>query len=61
MEAKLKVDDYYLPAHQEIYTAMIELHRESHPIDEEFIKKRLNAKKRFDEAVLLDILSSNPI
>jgi replicative DNA helicase len=61
VEAKLKVDDYYLPAHQEIYNAMIELHRESHPIDEEFIKKRLNAKKRFDEAVLLDILSSNPI
>jgi len=61
VEAKLKTDDFYLPAHQEIYTAMIELHRESHPIDEEFIKKRLNAKKRFDEAVLLDILSSNPI
>lgn len=61
VEAKLKVDDFYLPAHQEIYTGMIELHRESQPIDEEFIKKRLNSKKRFDEAVLLDILSSNPI
>jgi len=61
VEAKLKIDDFYLPAHQEIYTAMMELHRESKPIDEEFIKKRLNAKKRFDEAVLLDILSSNPI
>ena len=61
VEAKLNTDDFYLPAHQEIYTAMIELHRENMPIDEEFIKKRLNAKKRFDEAVLLDILSSNPI
>ncbi|MDF1882236.1 replicative DNA helicase [Sulfurimonas sp. MAG313] len=61
VEAKLNTDDFYLPAHQEIYTAMKELHRESMPIDEEFIKKRLNAKKRFDEAVLLDILSSNPI
>jgi len=61
VEAKLNTDDFYLPAHQEIYAAMIELHRENMPIDEEFIKKRLNAKKRFDEAVLLDILSSNPI
>lgn len=61
IEAKLKVDDFYLPAHQEIYTAMTELHRESKPIDEEFIKKHLNAKKRFDEMVMLDILSSNPI
>jgi len=61
IEAKLKVDDFYLPAHQEIYTAMIELHRNSRPIDEEFIKKHLNAKKRFDEMVMLDILSSNPI
>lgn len=61
VEAKLKLDDFYLPAHQEIYTAMIELHRESQPIDEEFIKKRLNVKKRFDEGIMLDILSSNPI
>jgi replicative DNA helicase len=61
VEAKLQVDDFYLPAHKEIYTAMIELHRDSKPIDEEFIKKQLNAKKRFDEAVMLDILSSNPI
>lgn len=61
VEAKLQLDDFYLPAHQEIYTAMLELHRESQPIDEEFIKKRLNVKKRFDEGVMLDILSSNPI
>ncbi len=61
IEAKLKVDDFYLPAHQEIYKDMIELHRNSRPIDEEFIKKHLNAKKRFDEMVMLDILSSNPI
>ena len=61
VEAKLQLDDFYLPAHQEIYTAMLELHRESQPIDEEFIKKRLNVKKRFDEGIMLDILSSNPI
>lgn len=61
IEAKLKIDDFYLPAHKEIYTAMSELHRDSKPIDEEFIKKHLNAKKRFDESVMLDILSSNPI
>ena len=61
VESKLQADDFYLPIHQEIYLAMVELHREDKPIDEEFIKKRLNIKKRFDEEAMLDILSSNPI
>ena len=57
----LKPNDFYLPAHKYIYEAMEELEREDLPIDEEFLKKRLLAKRRFDEQVLLEILSANPL
>jgi len=52
---------FYLPAHQNVFRAMEELNISDMPIDEEFIKKRLQAKNKFDEAVLLDILSANPL
>ena len=57
----LEVDDFYLPAHQDIYRAMQELDKRGEPIDEEFIKKDLSQQKLFDEAAMLDILSANPI
>jgi len=61
LEAFLKTDDFYLPAHQDIYGAIVSLTRRDEPIDEEFIRKELNAKKKFDENVMLEILSANPI
>ena len=61
LEAALKSDDFYLPAHQDIYGAIVSLTRRDEPIDEEFIRKELNAKKKFDENVMLEILSVNPI
>ncbi len=61
LEAVLKPDDFYLPAHQDIYGAIVSLSRREEPIDEEFIRKELNTKKKFDENVMLDILSANPI
>ena len=61
LENILKVDDFYLPAHQEIYKAISSLVHRDEPIDEEFLKKELSSKKKFDEAVMLDILSANPI
>jgi len=57
----LKKDDFYLPAHQDIYGAMLTLFQKDEPIDEEFIKKELVKIKKFDEQVLLEILSANPI
>ena len=57
----LKVDDFYLPAHQDIFNAMLTLLQKDQPIDEEFIKKELIKIKKFDEQVLLEILSANPI
>ena len=61
LENILKEDDFYLPAHQDIYRAIAALVHRDEPIDEEFIKKELSQKKKFDEAVMLDILSANPI
>ena len=61
LESVLKSDDFYLPAHQDIYGAIVSLTRRDEPIDEEFIRKELNAKKKFDENVMLEILSANPI
>ncbi|SFV75530.1 Replicative DNA helicase [hydrothermal vent metagenome] len=57
----LKKDDFYLPAHQDIFQAMINLFQKDQPIDEEFLKKELTQMKKFDEQVMLEILSINPI
>ncbi len=57
----LHKDDFYLPAHQDIFAAMLTLLQKDQPIDEEFIKKELIKAKKFDEQVLLEILSANPI
>lgn len=61
LESTLKFDDFYLPAHQEIFKAMVSLTRKDDPIDEEFLKQELLKAKKFDESVMLDILSANPI
>jgi len=61
LAAKLKAHDFYLPFHQHVFTAMEELAREDKPIDEEFLKTKLNATGNYDEVALLDILASNPI
>ena len=57
----LNKDDFYLPAHQEIFSAMLTLLQKDQPIDEEFIKKELIKAKKFDEQVMLEILAANPI
>lgn len=56
----LEAEDFYLIAHQEIYKVMLELLKEDMPIDEDFIRKRLNNKEISDE-ILINILSANPI
>ena len=57
----LKKDDFYLPVHQDIYGAMLSIYQADNPIDEEFLKQELMKAKKFDEQVMLDILSANPI
>ena len=61
LSTTLRQDDFYLPAHQEIFGVMQVLLQKDHPIDEEFIKKELITIKKFDEQVMLEILSANPI
>jgi replicative DNA helicase len=60
-EAVLNAEDFYLAAHQEIYRAMLSLSHRDLPIDEEFLKKELMGKQKFDERVLVEILTANPI
>ncbi|NEW61405.1 replicative DNA helicase [Sulfurovum sp. bin170] len=59
--SKLQSHDFYLPFHQHLFRAMEELSREDKPIDEEFLKSKLNSTKNYDEVALLDVLASNPI
>ncbi len=61
LSVALKKDDFYLPAHQDIFASMLLLLQKDQPIDEEFIKKELIKIKKFDEQVMLEILSANPI
>ena len=61
LSVALKQDDFYLPAHQDIFNSMLLLLQKDQPIDEEFIKKELIKIKKFDEQVMLEILSANPI
>jgi replicative DNA helicase len=56
----LKPKDFYLPAHKKIFEVMVKLHNDDMPIDEEFIRKRLDSKD-VDDSILLEILSANPI
>lgn len=40
----LKPKDFYLPAHKKIFEVMVKLHSDDMPIDEEFIRKRVDSK-----------------
>lgn len=57
----LNPDDFYLPSHSSIFLSMSILTQADKPIDEEFIKKELIRLNAFDESVMLEILSANPI
>jgi replicative DNA helicase len=59
--AKLKPHDFYLPFHQHLFESMEELFIEEKPVDEEFLRKKLHSKGKFDEVAMIDILSANPI
>ena len=58
---KLTAHDFHLPFHQYIFTAMEELNQEEKPLDEDFIRSKLQSMKKFDEAAMLDLLAANPI
>ena len=61
ISTNLSYTDFYYPAHRDIYKAIEELHNSEQPIDEDFVKKRLELDKKFDENAFIEILSTNPI
>lgn len=61
LEPPLCKDDFYLPAHQNIFDSMVLLTQKDLPIDEVFLRKELLLIKKFDEQVMLEIMSVNPI
>jgi len=61
LASKIKPHDFYLPFHQYIFESMEELLTDEKPIDEEFLKKKLQSKGKFDEVAMIEVLSSNPI
>jgi len=59
--SKLNHQDFYLPFHQHVFTAMEDLNRTEKPIDEEFLRTKLVGMGKFDEVAMLELLSANPI
>jgi len=59
--ATLEAKDFYHPFHRVVFEAMEELEREGLPIDEDFVKERLVAKKLFNGELYAEILAANPI
>lgn len=46
----VKADDFYLPAHKEIYSAMVDLYSQSEPIDLVTVVEKLRARKALEAA-----------
>jgi len=59
--AHLKPEDFYLPFHSHLFSAMESLFEQELPIDEEFLKKELQKENKFDEIAMIEVLSANPI
>ncbi len=54
----LSEDIFYLPTHKDIYKVMSDLNGQDKPIDEEFIKKALLQRGKFNEEVMLHIMTT---
>lgn len=56
---KLKPNDFYFLPHKDIYEAMLNLHSDDMPIDEDYIIKK--SKKPINQSILIKILSATPV
>jgi replicative DNA helicase len=61
VSAVLKVKDFYLPFHQHLFGAMLDLERVQKPVDEEFLRQELLKNDQFDENGFIEILTANPL
>jgi len=57
----LSKEDFYLPFHQNIYQVISELLKEKDFIDEYILKEELNKRKKYDEELFFEIISTTPI
>src|SRR3990172_5162720 len=46
---ELRTDDFYHPAHQTTYRAMLAIHEETRPVDLITLSEQLNARKQLDQ------------
>ena len=51
---------FYVPAHGEIFSTMVNLFRDNLPVDEEFVRTRSD-KARVSDELILEIMSVNPV
>lgn len=59
MVSMLDENLFYLQAHKDICAAIIKLHSSGLPIEESFIQKHLVGLGRFDERVMVEVLTTN--
>jgi len=59
--AILKPEDFYLPFHQHMFSAMESLYKKDYPIDEVFLKEHLQKEKKFDEELFFEVLGTAPV
>jgi len=59
--AIIKSKDFYQPFHQDIFSAMESLYRKDYPIDEVMLIEELKKKEKFDEALMIEVITTAPI
>jgi len=57
----LNKEDFYLPFHQIVYQTILELIKQKDFIDEFILKDELIKRKKFDEELFFEIISTTPI
>jgi replicative DNA helicase len=53
--------DFYLPFHQDMFEAMETLYKKDYPIDEVMIREELTKQNKFDESLMLEVITTAPI
>lgn len=57
----LSVEIFWFQPHRDIYDVLLHLEGSSKPIDETYVKKELTKRGKFNENIMLELLSANPI
>ena len=57
----LNADDFFLPFHRALYSAIEAIAIKEQPISDDFIMLEMQKAKTYDEMALLEVMSANPI